>query len=81
MLDILQCLGSALNSDPHKEAPVVAVPNTSFTLHMHENMNQRRVRYYSVKHNVMSSQTLSMYRGLVLYGLSLLIVYLIVVIA
>lgn len=43
MLNILQCLGQTLNSDPHKEAPNIEIPGTPFTLRIHDNVTQRQV--------------------------------------
>lgn len=43
MLDILQCLGTSLTSDPHKEAPTIEIPNTPFSLHIHDNTKARQV--------------------------------------
>ncbi|XP_067946657.1 phosphatidylinositol 4-kinase alpha-like [Watersipora subatra] len=42
MLDILQCLGQTLNSDPHKEAPSVQIPGTPFCLRIHDNLSNRQ---------------------------------------
>ena len=43
MLDILQCLGQTLDSDPHKEAPNIQIPHTPFTLRIHDDVTQRQV--------------------------------------